>query len=266
MPFNTIGLTPSPHTTNLGFQSPRNVKPVEDEVIEENQTNAGDTDVVTAKETTTGDTVQFSKKHQMKTAKADETKDGDDSMNLSAKQLEKAKAELKTELKKDVDRQLFDNEEIHKAKVVTSWWSSIPLAGPAIGLFSNIFINPEKNAENRADVKAEYRTKAEGIEQEQKVKDAKLKAALVTAVPQLVGAGIILLDGGIRDFMIERIKDNQITFLDKLSTPFWGIFSLAIHNRLAFLASILAGTSCILAPLGYTLFEKPDKENFNKRL
>jgi hypothetical protein len=275
MSFNHIGLSTASHTTGLGssvgFQSPRKAKPVEDDVLADKPTIADDTDAVLPKETkkASGDTVHFSKKHKAEDGATDEAaaepiEDAPSVSKLSAKQL--AKAELK---KERVQQELW-HEEIHKGKVAASWWGSVPFIGPAIGLLSNVFANPEKRAEKRDDVKAGYVTKEAGIEQEQKIKAAKLKAAFVTAVPQLVGLAILvggmLLNENIRNTYIKLIKDKDFSFMEKIAgciaIPFFGIKEHFISCGVA----IASGTACILAPLGYTLGEKAYNENFNKGL
>ena len=262
MTMNTIGFTPSSNATGVGLQSPRKVKPIEEEVLDNKE------------KITTGDTVHFSENRKMKKRdKADETINDDDSIKLSAKRLEKAKAELK----KEMNRQALYNKEIHAGKVAASWWGSLPLLiGPTIGLLSNVFVNPEKKAENRADVKAEYRSKEEGVEQEQKIKASKLKAAFVTALPQLAGVaitvGTLVLDKRRREGIVKfYFNDKTKSLTEKILAVVFGpiLYPLALigdHALVAGLAALLAGTSSVLVPLGYTLFEKPDKENFNKGL
>jgi hypothetical protein len=226
------GFSPSPP-----LKSPREVKPVEKEAVDNKEG------------VTASDTVHF-----------------------LTEALKDAKMDSKRETEQKMQK-VMNNEEIHKAKVTALWWGAIPFIGAMVGLLNTALTNPEKKAENRADVKANFRTKQSGIEQEQKIKGVKLKATLVTAFPQLLGLGIAgiaaLLDKEIRECLFSK---NMGVF-QKLSGLYLGFVDIKSFqeglfqkNPFAFWASVLVGATSILAPLGYTLFEKSHSEDFNKGL
>ena len=180
----------------------------------------------------TGDTLTFSGKPK--------TDDDDIEETLSPK--ERKQALVKMEHQQRMQEGL-DNEEIHKAKVSASWWASVPmLIGPIIGLVSNVFTSPEAEARKRSDVRYQDRDMDEAVEQERKIKGSKLKAALVTSVPQIVGAALY---GG-ASLLLEKSNVKRV------STLAW--------------SAVAIGTACILAPLGYQFGEKPEDPKFNQKL
>jgi hypothetical protein len=143
--------------------------------------------------------------------------------------------------------QQLDKEEIHAAKVKASVWASIPYIGPFIGIFSNVFVSPESNVANRTDVRLNGRDEDDALKQEKRIKAARIKAALVTAVPQVVGFTLTTIAGFLGKRAVENNKSGSLA-------------------GAMMLAGSIIGTTCGLTTLGYWLGEKPASKDFNKTL
>jgi len=224
----------NPFMTNLSSAfsahppTPRKSSPLEE---------LDDDDFATANDDNNGDTVEFSNKSASKISKKiDKLQEAQD----NADELQELKEQQQL-------LQQLDKEEIHAAKVKASFWGSIPYIGPFIGIFSNVFVSPESNVANRTDVRLNGRDEDDALKQEKRIKAAKIKAALVTAVPQVIGFTLTTIGG----FMTKHAEEN------KKST------SLA---KALMLAGTIIGTTCGLTTLGYWLGEKPASKDFNKTL
>ena len=194
---------------------------------------------------------EVEKEEEVASAKEKQPTKKPEKSKASALERRKRIKALEATEKQQAKQEQADAEEIHKAKVSASWWASVPLLiGPIIGLVSNVFVSPESEAKKRTDVRLQNRDETEALEQEQKIKGAKLKAAFVTAVPQLLGFATSWAIG--LSLPKPDLSDEK------------AIFSAA-KNPLRYLG-IAIGTMCILVPLGYKFFEKPDDPNFNKGL
>jgi hypothetical protein len=187
----------------------------------------------------------------------------DDDYLLEAAEYPKRNLPQKTEAEIKAQR-LKEATEVHEAKVSTALMTAIPVLGPIIAGISTFLSNPETLAEKRLDVKTGERSVEEGIDQEAKVKKAKLKALLVTSIPQVASLGIIIA----HQLVVENLlKEAKVKLSDaKAVTDF---LAKAIDSRVqrshALLGlGILLGASSFLAPLGYLFLEKPEDANFNK--
>jgi hypothetical protein len=156
---------------------------------------------------------------------------------------------------KDAEKQeRLDNQEIHDAKVKTAWWTFVPFIGPLLGVLPNLASSPESLARKRLDVTVKDRPEDEAIEQEKKIKGAKLKAAFITSIPHIIGDIVLAVSlasifkkgaGNSEERMATYIKNQSL-----VSKVFNWVPSLGL----------------LAIPLGYQLFEKPDDPNFNKAL
>lgn len=191
----------------------------------------------------TGDTVTFSGKPKV---------EGNETVQERLSQKEQKQTLAKIERQQQLQEGL-DNEEIHKAKVSASWWASIPYLGILVGPLSNLFVSPEAEAKKRADVRYKDRDIDEAIEQEKKIKGAKLKAAFVTIAPQAIGLATAVILGFV---MKNPAPSKQITSVKEAFSHF---------NPLSLLPTLI-GTTCIVAPLGYQFGEKPEDPEFNQKL
>lgn len=196
-----------------------------------------DDDFATANDDNEGDTVSFSNKSASKISKKiDKLQEAQD----NADELQELKEQQQL-------LQQLDKEEIHAAKVKASVWASIPYIGPFIGIFSNVFVSPESNVANRTDVRLNGRDEDDALKQEKRIKAARIKAALVTAVPQVVGFTLTTIAG----FLAKHAEENAT--------------GSTLGNKIG-LAGLIAGTACGLTTLGYWLGEKPASKDFNKTL
>jgi len=170
---------------------------------------------------------------------------------------QKSDAEIKAQ-------RLKEATEVHETKVSTALMTAIPVLGPIIASISTFLSNPETLAEKRLDVKTGERSVEESIDQEAKVKKAKIKALLVTSVPQVASLGVIIA----HQLVVENLlKEAKVKLSDaKAVTDF---LAKAIDPRVqrshALLGlGILLGASSFLAPIGYLFLEKPEDAHFNK--
>ena len=170
---------------------------------------------------------------------------------------QKSDAEIKAQLLKDAT-------ELHEVKVSTALMTAIPVLGPIIGSISTFLSNPETLAEKRLDVKTGERSVEEGIDQEAKVKKAKLKALLVTSIPQVASLGVIIA----HQLVVENLlKEANVKLSDaKAVTDFLAkSIDPRVQRSHALLGlGIVLGASSFLAPIGYLFLEKPEDANFNK--
>jgi hypothetical protein len=172
---------------------------------------------------------------------------------------QKSDAEIKAQLLKDAT-------ELHEIKVSTALMTAIPVLGPIIASISTFLSNPETLAEKRLDVKTGERSVEEGIDQEAKVKKAKLKALFVTAAPQVASLGVIIA----HQLVVENLlKEANVKLSDaKAVTDFLAkSIDPRVQRSHALLGlGIVLGASSFLAPIGYLFLEKPEDANFNKLL
>ena len=138
----------------------------------------------------------------------------------------------------------------------------MPLIGPVIGLLVTLLSSPEKRAENRADVKASFRTKQSGIEQEQKIKGAKLKATLLTAIPQLPILGLVSYKIQARNLLSLLMIHPLYALAFFRLVP--NVVDVILTSPRALSIAMISIGSCILPPLGYTLLEQPHSEESQK--
>jgi hypothetical protein len=247
-----IFIQPNNPNTSAAFVKPRSATAEADPVT------ASDLETPTSPlaEKETADTFTFTKKPQETETdniiSPQREEENSDSVT-SRKKPEKSKASalerrkrmkaLEAAENKEAKQEQADAEEIHKAKVSSAWKSIIPVIG-IFPLLGAVFSSPQQLAKDRGDVKFKDRDIDEATEQEKKLKASKIKASLLTQIPQWIGTVIGLVG------MVSLLKNKTQDF------------KLGVANFLPYLCYIPA----IAVPLGYKFGEKPDDPNFNKGL